>query len=100
MVTGLSPPKAAPPEPLPMHPMSEDNYGTDEGTALLVLETIPPTLIIAHSRGNSTLYHCVYMEGDKVCSYWRSICICTTGRRVPIREVSSFQRVLCTGFGT
>jgi nuclear pore complex protein Nup88 len=65
MVTGLSPPKAAPPEPLPMHPMSEDNYGTDEGTALLVLETIPPTLIIAHSRGNSTLYHCVYMEGDK-----------------------------------
>ena len=67
MVTSLSPPKATPSEPLPMHPMSEDNYGTDEATALLVLDTTPPTLIIAHSRGNGTLYHCIYMEGDKVC---------------------------------
>ena len=67
MVTQLSPPlQSVPTEPLPMHPMSEDNYGTDEATALLLLETTPLTLIIAHSSGNGTIYHCVYMESDKV----------------------------------
>ena len=67
--TPLAPPKgSAPsssPEPLPMHPMSEDNYGTDDAAALLLLETTPLVLIIAHSSG--TLYHCIYMDSDKVC---------------------------------
>jgi nuclear pore complex protein Nup88 len=50
-------------EPLPMHPMSEDNYGTDDAAGLILLETTPLVLIIAHSGG--TLYHCVYMESDE-----------------------------------
>ena len=74
MVTHLAPPTCpAPSDPLPMHPMSEDNYGTDEATALLVLETTPPVLIIAHSSDGGTVYHSVYMEGEKVqvrtCTY-------------------------------
>ena len=52
-----------PPFPLPMHPLSEDNYG-NEATSLLILQTTPLTLIIAHSSG--MLYHCVFMEGEKV----------------------------------
>ena len=63
VVSALSIPGTPPSEPLPMHPMSYDNYG-NEATSLLVMETVPPILVIAHSSG--TLYHCVYMEGEKV----------------------------------
>ena len=71
IATSLAPPtsSASSPlssEPLPMHPMSEDNYGTDDAAGLILLETTPLVLIIAHSDG--TLYHCVYMESDEVYS--------------------------------
>ena len=61
----LTPPTGhAPSDPLPMHPMSEDNYGTDDAADLVLLETTPLVLIIAHSSG--TLYHCVYIDPDEV----------------------------------
>ena len=49
---------AAPTPPLPIYPISEDNY-SGSGCGLLLLETTPPVLVLANDSGQ--LYHCVYL---------------------------------------
>ncbi|XP_067015335.2 nuclear pore complex protein Nup88 [Anabrus simplex] len=45
--------------PLSMYPSTDDNYGTDM-CSLLVLPTLPPIVVIASSAG--TLFHCLLLN--------------------------------------
>lgn len=51
-------PGAVPTPPLPIYPLSEDNY-SGSGCTLLLLETTPPVLVIATDGGR--LHHCIYL---------------------------------------
>lgn len=51
--------------PLTIYPPADDNYGVD-ACSILVLPTVPNTIVLATSSG--TLYHCVLLKlnGDEV----------------------------------
>ena len=51
-------PGAVPTLPIPIYPLSEDNY-SGSGCGLLLLETTPPILVLATDSGR--LHHCVYL---------------------------------------
>lgn len=48
--------------PLTMHPQTDDNFGVD-ACSLLVVPSNPPTVIIAEPSGN--IFHGILLENDR-----------------------------------
>ncbi|CAO1403688.1 unnamed protein product [Diamesa serratosioi] len=59
LIAGLNTPKPRLQGPLTMIPRQNDNYG-DDSCSLIVIPTLPPTIVIAESTG--TLHHILMIE--------------------------------------
>ncbi|XP_053951323.1 nuclear pore complex protein Nup88 [Anastrepha ludens] len=62
LMAGLDSQKPRLQGPLTIRPQSSDNYGLDS-CAILVIPSLPPTLIIAESNGN--LHHALFLEAEE-----------------------------------
>lgn len=58
--------------PLRMFPSSDDNYGSD-ASSILVLHTLPP--IVAFSTCVGTIYNCIYLNNDSSSDSEKSLCV-------------------------